>query len=116
MNFLLEKMPDFEVCFKAAILFQAFHICVWFYTWVYPDPNPKMNEWKYHGSKAFYYLFITMAEIRILVGYPWMPTLLGGLGAGNWEDAAYRARCVCVCLCVCVCVFVSTYVCTCVSV
>ena len=91
MHFLLEKIPDFDTCYKAAVVFQFFHICVWFYTWVKPDKNPKMNEWKYHGSKAFYYLFITMAELRILAGYPWLPEVLGGLGKGNWEDAAYRA-------------------------
>ena len=96
------ELPEFDTVYGMAVAFQAFHVCVWFYTWMWPNKDPKMNEWKYHGSKAPYYLFMSMAQLKILANAPFLPTILGGTGGlddgqlgsvfttGVWRSIEYR--------------------------
>jgi len=84
------NLPTFEQSFKIACACQAFYVCVWFYTWVKPDKNTKMNEWKCHLSKCTYYFTVTICSLTLLQGYPWLPKILGGLGEDRWRSVDYR--------------------------
>jgi hypothetical protein len=83
---------SFDFLFQCTVAFQALHIAVWAYNWFNPDPNPKMNEYKFYTTKAFYFLSASITQLKCLQGYPFLPEILGGTGQGIWRSLSYRAN------------------------